>query len=70
MQELVDRIRAQEKPAVLVLLSHNGMDVDLKLASRITGIDVIFGGYTHNGIPAPSIVTNAGGKTPVPTGSS
>lgn len=63
MQALVDKIRAEEKPAVLVLLSHNGMDVDLKLASRVTGIDVIFGGHTHDGIPAPGIVANAGGKT-------
>jgi len=63
MQELVDKIRAEEKPAVLVVLSHNGMDVDLKLASRVTGIDVIFGGHTHDGIPAPGIVANAGGKT-------
>jgi len=63
MQALVDKIRAEEKPAVLVVLSHNGMDVDLKLASRVTGIDVIFGGHTHDGIPTPSIVANAGGKT-------
>lgn len=63
MQALVDKIRAQEKPAVLVVLSHNGMDVDLKLASRVTDIDVIFGGHTHDGIPAPSVVRNAGGKT-------
>ncbi len=63
MQALVDKIRAEEQPAVLVVLSHNGMDVDLKLASRVTGIDVIFGGHTHDGMPAPSIVANAGGKT-------
>lgn len=63
MQEIVDEIRAQEKPALVVVLSHNGMDVDLKLASRVTGIDVIFGGHTHDGVPAPSIVENPGGKT-------
>jgi len=37
--------------------------VDLKMASRVNGIDVIFGGHTHDGMPAPSLVENAGGKT-------
>ena len=47
----------------MVLLSHNGMDVDLKLASRVTGIDAILGGHTHDGVPQPSIVANARGQT-------
>jgi sulfur-oxidizing protein SoxB len=46
-----------------VLLSHNGMDVDLKLASRVSGIDAILGGHTHDGVPEPSVVQNRGGKT-------
>jgi sulfur-oxidizing protein SoxB len=45
------------------VLSHNGMDVDLKLASRVTGIDVIFGGHTHDGVPQPIQVKNAKGMT-------
>ena len=63
MQAVVDEVRANEKPDVVVVLSHNGMDVDLKMASRVTGIDAIFGGHTHDGVPAPSVVNNAGGKT-------
>ncbi len=63
MQEVVDQVRSQEKPAVVVVISHNGMDVDLKMASRVTGIDVIFGGHTHDGVPQPSVVKNPGGKT-------
>ncbi len=63
MQEWVDRVRAEEEPDLVVVLSHNGMDVDLKMASRVTGIDAIFGGHTHDGMPAPSIIENASGKT-------
>ncbi|MGE0010957.1 MAG: thiosulfohydrolase SoxB [Azoarcus sp.] len=62
MQEAVDAARA-EGAQVVVVLSHNGMDVDLKLASRVTGIDAIFGGHTHDGMPAPTVVSNSGGKT-------
>jgi S-sulfosulfanyl-L-cysteine sulfohydrolase len=62
LQQVVDEARAKGAQAV-VLLSHNGMDVDLKLASRVRGIDAILGGHTHDGIPRPSIVANAGGKT-------
>lgn len=63
MQEIVDQVRENEKPDVVVVISHNGMDVDLKMASRVTGIDAIFGGHTHDGMPAPTIVKNPGGKT-------
>ena len=49
---------------MVVLLSHNGMDVDLKLAApRRPGIDAILGGHTHDGVPAPIEVSNRGGKT-------
>ena len=63
MQEVVDQVRADESPDLVVVISHNGMDVDLKMASRVTGIDVIFGGHTHDGMPAPTVVENASGKT-------
>jgi sulfur-oxidizing protein SoxB len=39
------------------------MDVDLKMAARVRGIDAILGGHTHDAMPAPSVVSNAGGKT-------
>ncbi|MBA3034490.1 MAG: thiosulfohydrolase SoxB [Gammaproteobacteria bacterium] len=62
MQEVVNTARAKGAQ-VVVVLSHNGMDVDLKMASRVSGIDAIMGGHTHDGIPAPSIVKNPGGQT-------
>jgi sulfur-oxidizing protein SoxB len=62
LQAAVDQARA-EGAQVVVVLSHNGMDVDLKMASRVTGVDVIFGGHTHDGVYQPVVVENAGGKT-------
>jgi sulfur-oxidizing protein SoxB len=49
--------------SVVVLLSHNGMDIDLKLASRISGIDAIMGGHTHDAVPTAVEVKNKGGIT-------
>jgi sulfur-oxidizing protein SoxB len=62
MQKMVDEVRAKGAQAVVVI-SHNGMDVDIKMASRVTGIDAILGGHTHDGMPAPTIVKNASGQT-------
>lgn len=62
MQRMVDEARAKGAQ-VVVVLSHNGMDVDLKMASRVSGIDAIMGGHTHDGMPVASIVSNKGGKT-------
>ncbi|MGB0204845.1 MAG: thiosulfohydrolase SoxB [Neptuniibacter sp.] len=63
MQELVDQIRAEEKVDAVVVISHNGMDVDIAMASRVSGIDVILGGHTHDGMPQPTIVKNNAGQT-------
>ena len=62
LQKQVNEARAKGAQ-VVALLSHNGMDVDMKLASRVTGIDVIMGGHTHDGVPAPLAVKNPGGQT-------
>ncbi len=62
MQEMVDEARGKGAQVVIVL-SHNGMDVDLKMASRVRGIDAIMGGHTHDAVPRPVLVKNAGGKT-------
>jgi len=62
LQKTIDQVRQKGAKAV-VLLSHNGMDVDLKLASRVRGLDAILGGHTHDGVPVPVKVKNAGGIT-------
>ena len=62
MQQAVDAARA-EGAQVVVVLSHNGMDVDLKMASRVSGIDAIMGGHTHDAVPRAVEVANAGGRT-------
>ena len=62
LQKAVDEARAKGAH-VVVLLSHNGMDVDLKLASRVAGIDAILGGHTHDAVPQPVRVANRGGAT-------
>jgi S-sulfosulfanyl-L-cysteine sulfohydrolase len=62
LQRTIDSLRGRGC-AVVVLLSHNGADVDLKLASRVTGIDVILGGHTHDAMPQPVLIENRNGKT-------
>ena len=62
MQKMVDEVRGKGAQ-VVVVLSHNGMDVDLKMASRVSGIDAILGGHTHDGMPVATLVSNKSGKT-------
>ncbi len=62
LQKVVDEVRGKGAQ-VVVVLSHNGMDVDIKMASRVTGVDAIMGGHTHDGVPQPVMVRNAKGTT-------
>jgi len=62
LQKFVDEARSKGAK-VVVVLSHNGMDVDLKMATRVTGVDVIFGGHTHDAILQAVPVKNAKGTT-------
>lgn len=62
LQAMVDEARSKGAQ-VVVVLSHNGMDVDLKMGSRLRGIEAILGGHTHDGMPQPVLVDNAGGRT-------
>ena len=62
LQKAIDDVKAKGAQ-VVVLLSHNGMDVDLKLASRVTGLNAILGGHTHDGMPIPVTVKNRSGQT-------
>ena len=64
-QKLVDELRDVKKVDLVVLLSHNGLSTDLKMAGRVNGIDVVLGGHTHDGIPEPiavgrTLVMNSG----------
>mgnify|MGYP003326222147 CR=1 FL=1 len=57
------KIKSTENVSLIILLSHNGVDVDKKLAKDVSGIDVILGGHTHDVLPLPVIVQNANSKT-------
>ena len=67
MRALVRKIQAAERPDLVILLSHNGTDLDLRMAADVPGIDFIFGGHTHDAVPIPQTVRNAGGETRVLT---
>ena len=62
LQKFADEARAKGAK-VVVVLSHNGMDVDIKMASRVTGVDVIFGGHTHDAVLQAIPIKNSKGTT-------
>lgn len=62
LQKMVDECR-EAGAQIVALLSHGGMDADFKVATRIRGLDLIFGGHTHDALPEPHLVENPGGKT-------
>lgn len=62
LKETVEQIRQKEQVAAIIMISHNGMDVDIKMASRVSGIDAIFGGHTHDGVPQTIPVKTPEGK--------
>ena len=57
-QKMVNKLKNEEKVDLVVVLSHNGLEVDRKFASLINGIDIIVGGHTHDILPAPQIINN------------
>lgn len=65
MQTMVDEVKAQGADCVVVL-SHNGFDVDKKMATVVKGIDVILSGHTHDALPEPVV---SGSTIIVPSGS-
>jgi sulfur-oxidizing protein SoxB len=65
VQRLVTELRDRRKVDLVVVLSHNGLSTDVKMAGRVRGIDVVLGGHTHDGLPAPiavgrTLVINSG----------
>jgi sulfur-oxidizing protein SoxB len=55
-QKLVNELRDSRKVDLVVLLSHNGLSTDVKMAGRVRGLDVVLGGHTHDGLPEPIVV--------------
>jgi len=62
LQEMIDESR-DRGAQVVVLLSHNGLNLDMKLAMRVIGLDAIFSGHTHDALPFAFEAKNGGGRT-------
>jgi len=58
LQEHVDKLRKEDKVDCIVVLSHDGFSVDQELAKKVTGVDFILSGHTHDPSPEPIIVND------------
>jgi len=58
MKEVVQKVKEEEGADLVVCLSHNGFDVDRKMAAQVPGIDIILTGHTHDALPEPVMVGN------------
>jgi sulfur-oxidizing protein SoxB len=58
LQEYVNELRNEKKVDAVVVLSHDGFSVDQELAKKVTGVDFILSGHTHDPSPEPIIVND------------
>lgn len=58
IRDLIKSIRAEEKPDIVIVLSHMGYKVDQQYASRVDGIDIIIGAHTHDNVYEPPVINN------------
>jgi sulfur-oxidizing protein SoxB len=70
LQQLTSELRERQAVDCILLLSHNGLHLDVIAAQQVQGIDVILGGHSHRALPQPLVVKNSGGKTLVAAGGS
>ncbi len=58
LQEYVDELRDEHKVDCVVVLSHDGFSVDQEVARKVSGIDFILSGHTHDPSPSPIVINN------------
>ena len=58
LQEYVDKLRKEDKVDAIVVLSHDGFSVDQELAKKVTGVDFILSGHTHDPSPKPIVIND------------
>ncbi|CAA6817297.1 MAG: 5'-nucleotidase (EC [uncultured Sulfurovum sp.] len=58
LQEYVDKLRKEDKVDAVVVLSHDGFSVDQELAKKVTGVDFILSGHTHDPSPKPIVIND------------
>ncbi|MDH5682214.1 MAG: 5'-nucleotidase C-terminal domain-containing protein, partial [Spirochaetota bacterium] len=55
LQKWTDVLRKEKKVDVVIILSHNGLEVDKKLLLNLNGVDLIISGHTHDTLPHPLV---------------